>query len=463
VNNSILIVDDEEHILSLLLRLLAPKGYEVDTASNGRDAVNLFRKKHYDMVITDLVMPGMDGRELIPILKNIHPEVDIIVMSAFGTIDTAAECIKIGAAFYVYKPLNMDQVSHNVQILFALKKHGEEERTRRDKELVKSGSFFGLIGGSLGMLKVYETIKIVGPTDVPVLIIGESGTGKELVSRAIHESSLRKDGRFMAINCGALSESLLLSELFGHKKGSFTGAVADKEGLIKEAGGGSVFLDEISEASPRVQVSLLRVLEEKTFRPIGDTKDHEADIRIITATSEDLLRKIEKGLFRQDLFYRLDVVPIALPPLREKREDINALAHFFLQEHMRKQGKNITGISPRAMSLLMNADWPGNVRELENIMESAVTFCRDKMIEPRHLPEKFRQKAAASAPALEDDTVIPLGETRKNAERAMIIKALEKTGWRKDRSASLLHINPATLWKKIKAYGIKRRINNDQS
>ena len=455
MSNSILVVDDERHILSLLVRLLSREGYKVDTASSGMEAVELFRDKRHEIVITDLVMPGMDGRELIPILKDIYPKVDIIVMSAFGTIDTAAECVKIGAAFYVFKPLNMDQVSHNVQILSALKKHGEKERKRREEELAK-GSFFGLIGGSLGMQKVYETIKIVGPTDVPVLIVGESGTGKELAARALHESGLRKNGRFVAINCGALSESLLLSELFGHKKGSFTGAIADKQGLIQAAEGGTVFLDEISEASPRVQVSLLRVLEEQTFRPIGETRDFEADIRIIAATSKDLLKRMDQGLFRQDLFYRLNVVPIYLPPLRERREDIQFLAHYFLQMYAAKQNKDISGISPRAMSLLMRSDWPGNVRELENTMERAVTFCQDKLINPGNLPEPIRRKVPAGSAVL-DDSVLPLVEAKRHAESAMIIKALEKTGWRKNRAASLLRINPATLWKKMKSYGIEKK------
>ena len=453
MNKSVLIVDDEENILELLARLLSNKGYDVDTAASGNEAARLFREKSYEVVLTDLVMPGMDGRELIPVLKDISPTVDIIVMSAFGTIDTAVECISMGAASYIFKPLNMEQVFHNVQILFALKKYGEAEKRRRE-EALRKGSFLGLLGDSFSMQKVYETIKIVGPTDVPVLIIGESGTGKELVARALHVSSRRKDEKFIVINCGALSESLLLSELFGHMKGSFTGAIADKKGLIQVADAGTIFLDEISEASPRVQVSLLRVLEEKTFRPIGETRDSSADIRIIAATSENLLKRIDQGLFREDLFYRLNVIPIFLPPLRERREDIRTLAYYFLQIYAQKQSKGITGISPLAMSLLIDFDWPGNVRELENTIERAVTFCHDKVIQPRHFQEKLKEKKAGVALTVEE--IMPLDETKKRAESAMIRKALERTGWRKNHTARLLNINPATLWKKMKAYGITK-------
>lgn len=455
MNNTILIVDDEDHIRVLLQRLLSPKGYHVDTASSGTRAIELFGEKRHDLVITDLKMPGIEGEKLIPLFKEISPLVDIIVMSAYGTIQTAVKCIEIGAASYIFKPLNLEQVSHNVQILFGLRRHGEEERKRWEEELVES-SFYGLIGKSLSMQRIYETIKTVGPADIAVLIEGESGTGKELVAWAIHRSSRRKDRRFVAINCGALSESLLLSELFGHKKGSFTGAFVDKKGLIEEAEGGTVYLDEISEASPSVQISLLRILEEQTFRPVGETTDLHADIRIIASTGKRLLDRVNQDLFRLDLFYRLNVVNITLPALRERKQDIPLLAHYFLKNTAAKQNKAITDFSPRTMSLLMEGNWPGNVRELENVIARAVAFCKEGLIQPHHLQTKERQIPVPEGIPFHHEGVMPLAEAKRIAEASMIRTALGKTGWSKKKTSDILRINPVTLWKKMKAYGITK-------
>ena len=451
---SILVVEDDQDLLDTLSQFLGQKGFEVSPVPDAEQAIEKLKANSYDLLITDLKLPGIDGIDLIPRCKEISPRTDIMVMSGVGNIETAIDCIRRGAVRYITKPLNPEQVFYTVQIVLALRKL-REKQLAADREEPKEYSMFGLIGKSISMQKNYEVIRTIAPLDVPVLITGESGTGKELVARAIHNSSPRKTNKFVAVNCGALSETLLLSELFGHVKGAFTGAIAHKTGLFQEADGGTIFLDEIGEASPALQVSLLRVLEERVFRPIGSTEITATNFRIITATNKPLADKIAEGLFRPDLFYRLNVVYITIPPLRERREDIPILVHHFIRETAERQGKGVTGISSEALSMLMGFDWPGNVRELENAIESSVAFCRGELIRVEHLPRKLREKVLPRTPGAAREDVSTLEEARKLAEIEAIRRALEKTGWNKKEASSLLRIDTATLWRKIKAFGIE--------
>jgi two-component system, NtrC family, response regulator AtoC len=453
--HSILVVEDDRHVRETLSKFLEEQEYEVSAVLDAEEALEKIKGKRYDVIITDLNLPGISGMELIPLCREISPKTDIIVMSGFGTIDTAIDCIRKGAIRYIMKPLNPEQVLYTIRIVFALRKFGEREISESREEKPES-SFLDLIGKSISMQRNYEVIRTIAPLDVPVLVTGESGTGKELVARAIHAKSGRKEGRFVAVNCGALSESLLLSELFGHVKGAFTGAVADKKGLFHEAEGGTIFLDEIGEASQALQVGLLRVLEEGVFRRIGAAGTDTADFRVIAATNRSLTENMEKGLFRQDLFYRLNVVYISIPPLRARREDIPLLVTHFLRKISLRQGKKVNGISSEAMSLLMGFDWPGNVRELENAIEGSVAFCKEEIVRVEDLPAKLRKRNRGRAPIIDEDGVVPLEEARKRTESACIRRALEKTGWNKKEAARLLQVDTATLWRKAKAYGIEK-------
>lgn len=369
----ILVVDDEENIRTIIKRAFQKEGFIVNTASSGNEALKELSKTSYDLVITDLKMPDGDGINLLKQIHSLYPETMVMVITAYASTESAVEAMKAGAIDYIVKPINIEELRIIVRNALE-KKILKEENIRLKKELYEKYSFHNLIGKSKKIREIFSLIEKIAPTNSTVLITGESGTGKELVAKAIHFSSLRKDQPFVSINCGALPENLLESELFGHVKGSFTGAYTDKKGLFEIAHKGTILLDEISEMSLWMQVKLLRVLQEKKIRRVGGTEEKEVDVRIIASTNVDLSEKIKEGKFREDLYYRLNVIRINLPPLRDRREDIPLLVEHFIKIYNQKTGKNIKGIKEDALKILEAYHWPGNVRELENCIERAVVF-----------------------------------------------------------------------------------------
>lgn len=385
MNNRVLIVDDEEDMLSLVERIItAQRDYKVLKAKTGAEAMEMLSLHDVDVILADMKMPEMDGLELLGRIKERWPDKTIIIMTAYGSIENAVEAMKKGAYDYITKPFQYDD------LLLVIDRAFERARLLDDRqyfqgELQRCFGFSELIGNSKEMVKVYETIKNVAITSVPVLITGESGTGKELIARAIHFTSKRKERRFVALNCAAIPETVLESELFGYVRGAFTGAIRDKKGLLEEADGGTLFLDEVGEMSPSTQVKLLRVLQDGEFRSIGDQNDKRVDLRIISATNKNLEDEVAKGNFREDLYYRLNVVSIKMPPLRERKEDIPPLVNHFMKKYANKYEKEITEITTSAMWCLINRPWKGNVRELENAIARAVAISNDSIIDERDL------------------------------------------------------------------------------
>ena len=369
----ILVVDDDQGMRDYLEIMLSREGYDVNTVPGGKEALTLCRKRKFDLVITDLKMPGMDGVDLLKSLKEVSPETMTILITGYASGETAVAAMKEGAYDYLEKNFEPDNLKRLVKDALSKKGVGEED-AQFMKDVKNSVSFGRMTGKSRGMLKVYSLIKKTAETAANVLILGESGTGKELVARAIHENSSRNDGPFVIINCGGIPENLLESELFGYMKGSFTGAYADKAGLFETAHSGTIFLDEIGELSSFLQVKLLRVVQEKTFRRVGGARDISVDVRIISATNQNLEEHVKNGDFREDLFYRLNVIPVEVPPLRERKEDIPLLVDHFIEKYSREYNKEIKKMSPYAMGLLTEYPFPGNVRELENIIERSVAL-----------------------------------------------------------------------------------------
>jgi two-component system response regulator PilR (NtrC family) len=457
----VLIVDDERSMRELLSIVLRRDGYEVLTAEDGIAAVELLKQQRFDILITDIRMPQMNGVDLLREAKNIAPDIVSIIMTAFASTDTAVEALRLGAADYVHK-------SPNAASELRLRVGRELERRRLQQENVllkralgKSNQFSNIIGTSSAMLAVFQLVETIAPTNSTVLITGESGTGKELVARAIHVNSPRKDRPFVALNCGALSETLLDSELFGHMRGAFTGADANKKGLIEVAEKGTIFLDEIGEMSPVVQVKLLRVLQERRFRRLGGTEEIEADIRILAATNRDLSKMVADGTFREDLFYRINVIPLRLPPLRERQDDIPLLAEHFVTRLAEQMRKPIAGISKAAMSRLKQYSWPGNIRELENAMERAVALERTPTILPDSLPEQIRDQATElpstnGAPAEAfPDAGFDLERHVQHIEREYIAEALRRAGGVKVKAAELLGMSFRSFRYYTKKYNLK--------
>ena len=435
----ILVVDDDQGIRDFLEILLSREGYKVKTASGGKEAVALCKKKKFDLVITDLKMPKMDGIDLLRAIKEISPETLVILITGYASGETAVEAMKEGAYDYLEKNFTVDELK--TAVCDALSKKGvKEEDARFIKGVEDADSFEDMIGKSKVMLHVYSLIKKVSDSSTNVLILGESGTGKELVSQAIHHNSSRKNKPFVVINCGGVPENLLESEFFGYMKGSFSGAYADKPGLFEIAGGGTIFLDEIGELSPFLQVKLLRVVQEKTFRRIGGSDDIKVDVRIISATNQNLEEKVKKGEFREDLFYRLNVIPLRLPPLRERKQDIPLLINHFIEKYAKQSGKNVKKISPYALQLLMDYPFPGNVRELENIIERSVTLETGNIILPENLFISDPDVGSHNDIEL-DESGIDLNEELKRFEKRLIEKVLEKTKNSKTKAAKYLNVS----------------------
>jgi two-component system response regulator PilR (NtrC family) len=446
----ILVVDDDQGMREFLEIMLSREGYRVSVAGDAAKALGRCRKEAFDLIITDLKMPKMDGIGFLKEVKKISPETMIILITAYASGETALTAMKEGAYDYVEKDFAIEDLSRIIRN--ALTKSGaHREDAQFLKEVGEAVGFGEMIGNSREMLKVYATIKKIADTPANVLILGESGTGKELVARAIHEHSARRDMPFMVINCGGIPENLLESELFGYTKGSFTGAYADKAGLFEVAHGGTVFLDEIGELPPLLQVKLLRAVQEKTFRRIGGADDIRVDVRIISATNQNLADNVGKGLFREDLYYRLNVIPLHLPPLRERKEDIPALARHFIEKYSRELRKEIRTISAYALELLMQYPFPGNIRELENIIERSIALETSNIILPENLvlSGKMGLNKTAADPEL-PDAGLNLNEELARYEKAIINKAIEKAGGSKTRAAELLGISYDSLHYRMK-------------
>jgi two-component system response regulator PilR (NtrC family) len=449
--NKILIVDDELSMRELLSIMLRKEGYEVVTAENGELAIKALQSDIFDLVITDLKMPHMDGMTLLKLVKESSPDTIVIIITAFGTTEGAEKARNLGAYDYIGKPFNNDEIKlviHNA----LEKRHLRKENILLKREIESRAGFENFIGKSEPMQRIFSLIRQVADTKSTVLITGESGTGKELVARALHAHTSRKNHPFVTVNCGALPETLLESELFGYMKGAFTGAVANKQGLFEAANNGTIFLDEISTMTPALQIKLLRVLQDREFKRVGGTSDIKVDVRVIAATNRELLAEVGKGLFREDLYYRLNVIPINLPPLRERREDIPHLVEHFLQKNA--AGKPRKKASPEAMKLFLNYRWPGNVRELENTIERLAILTAGDTIETEHLSEMLQNTSSCPEliPQEIPETGIDLECLLQNAEKTLLYKALNRAGGVKTDAAKLLGLSFRSFRHRLQKY-----------
>lgn len=458
----ILVIDDEPIVCESCQRILEDEGLEVETALSGAEAFAKMRENPFDIVITDLKMPGIDGMEVLRTIKREYPDTIVIMITGFSTVETAVEAMKLGAFDYIPKPFTPDEVSVVVKKAIEQKNLLLENVYLR-QELQEKYGFQNIIGKSKKMQEIYRIIVKVAPTDSTVLIHGQSGTGKELIARAIHFNSPRRDKQFVTVDCAVLAENLLESELFGHIRGSFTGAVTTKPGLFEVADGGTVFLDEIGNISLTIQAKLLRVLQEREFTPVGGTKSKKVDIRLIAATNKDLEKMIQEGTFREDLYYRLNIVPIYLPPLKERQEDIPALAVHFLKKYSEEMGKSIKGFTPEAMEKLMRYPWPGNVRELENVIERTVVMMEDEMVRVEHLilPSQRRPEEIERIPTTSEELKEIKKQLREKAveeiERAFVIKALERNQWNVTRAAEEVGMLRPNFQALMRKYGLRVR------
>jgi two-component system response regulator HydG len=446
----ILVVDDESSHRQMIDAVLSGEGYEVHQAADGLSAIAEVEKQFYDLILMDIRMTQMGGIEALKEIKGLSPGIPIVMMTAYASVETAVGALKSGAYDYLTKPLDIEELK--ILVRKALHHHRLEKENLALKERLDARFDFGsIIGHSPSMRKLFETMSLVAPTEATVLILGESGTGKELIANALHQNSPRKDAPFIKVNCAALPETLLESELFGHEKGAFTGASARKQGRFQLAHKGSIFLDEIAEMSAATQAKILRVLQEREFEPVGSAQTVKVDTRVIAATNRNLERQIEEGRFREDLYYRLNVVALTVPPLRERREDIPPLAEFFLKQYSDKNRKMLKGFTPRAMDILMRYEWHGNVRELENVAERAVIMARGEMVTPGELPDVLKTGDTKTGM---DPVELSPGKSLKDMERTMIVRTLEETEGNRTQAAKILGISRRTLQLKLKEYGI---------
>ncbi len=452
----LLVVDDDALIRRSLGALLRIDGYEVDEAAGGAEALRVLEAERPDLVVTDFNMPGIDGMQLLREIRTRRADLPVILVTGYGTVEQAVEAMKSGAYDYVSKPIIDDEM--RMVIRRAL-----EERSLRDensalrRRLDMRYSFDSIVGRDHRMQRIYDTIESVAPTRATALVTGESGTGKTLIARALHHNSPRRDAPFVEVNCGALPETLLESELFGHKRGAFTGAHADKLGKFAAADRGTIFLDEINNASPMLQMKLLRILQDKEFEPVGGNDTMRVDVRVVLATNLDLAKEVEKGNFRRDLYYRINVVSLHMPPLRERVSDIPLLAQHFLAHFAKENGKRIEGIDDEASEVLVRYPWPGNVRELENCIERAIVLTRNERITIEDLPPALREEAASAPAPLEAGRVVPLKEALEDPERRIIEHALRTYGGNRQDTARALDINRTTLFNKMRKYDLLER------
>jgi two-component system response regulator PilR (NtrC family) len=463
VKDKILVADDEQSMREFLDIMLKKEGYKVSLASNGEEVVKLMDNDLFDLVLLDIRMPKLDGISTLKKIKAIAPETIVIMITAYASADTAIKAMKEGAYDYITKPFKVEEIKliiHN-----ALEKKNLQKENILLKQVVRDRYHFGnIIGQSPKMVALYDLLEKVSPTKTNILIAGESGTGKELVAKAIHYNSPRKEKPFVTLNCGAIPESLIESELFGHMKGAFTDAIATKKGLFEVADEGTIFLDEISELPLLMQVKLLRVLQDKEFKRVGGTEDIRVDVRIISATNKDLDEAVKEKRFREDLFYRLNVIQIKLPPLRERKEDIPILSSHFLKKYSEELNKNILKISPEALQILLNYEYPGNVRELQNIIERAVALESSQELTAHNLSSYLSEQPLLKKGPIDIDIPnegIDLEKMVEDLERTLLMKALDKTKGIKKKAAELLHINFRSMRYRLEKYGLNHGVDSE--
>lgn len=453
----VLIVDDEAPLRTALFRAFDRKGYQVITSASVKEAETISQSdKPLDLAIVDLRLPDGDGIELMSKLRQLHPSIQVIILTGHASIESAVDATRKGAFHFVTKPCNLDEILSLVDRALSHSQLTKENQHLRSALNMKY-TFENIIGQSEAISSLLNVVERVAQTDSTVLITGESGTGKELIAKALHFNSNRSHEPFIPVNCGAIPAELLESELFGHVKGAFTGAIANRTGRFELAQDGTLFLDEIGELSPSLQVKLLRVLQERTFEPVGGTKTLNANVRVIAATNVDLENAVENGRFREDLFYRLNVIPIRVPALRERKSDIPLLLHHFIETFNRTRGRQLKGISPEALSMLVNYQWPGNIRELENLVERLSILKGSGIVDIIDLPERYRKASIESDPRKLEipETGVDFNTAVDAYENALIMRALEKTGWNRNQAALLLKLNRTTLVEKIKKKGLR--------
>jgi DNA-binding NtrC family response regulator len=459
-----LVVDDDPHSREVLQEILERNQYEVVTADGGEAAIAAARESPFDILLTDLRMPNQDGIEVLEAVRDINPDIVGIVLTGFGTIETAVRAVKAGAFEYLTKPFKVDEVVLTVQRAIEFRQLQIENRSLK-RQLRRKYRFENLIGDSDEMQKVYRMIERVADSDSTILIYGESGTGKELVARTIHFNSPRRDRPLIPVNCGAIPEDLLESELFGHEKGAFTGAHAMRMGRFELAHGGTIFLDEVGDMSPNLQVKLLRVLQEREFERVGGTRSIRVDVRVISATNKNLEEAVEQRRFREDLFYRLNVIPVTLPPMRRRREDIPLLLDHFLKRLSADKRRSVSGIAPEAMQVLKMYDWPGNVRELENLVERLVILKGEGVIGVEDLPDKIlgrRRDQGVPFVSIPDEGV-DFEKLVEDFENRLIVQAMEKAAGIKNKAAQYLRLNRTTLVEKMKRRNLQSESNARQT
>ncbi|PLY00183.1 MAG: Fis family transcriptional regulator [Desulfuromonas sp.] len=451
--NTILIIDDEENIRKSLVGILQDEGFTPMVAENGEKGLEMVRMEGPDLVLLDIWMPGMDGIETLKKIKAETPDQPVVMMSGHGTIETAVKATKHGAFDFIEKPLSLEKVLHSIQQAAKMNELVEENRALKET-IAKDHE---MIGDSQPIIDLKQQIDMAAPTSGWVLITGENGTGKELVARSIHLNSLRKAKPFIEVNCAAITEELIESELFGHEKGAFTGATTQRKGKFDQANGGTLFLDEIGDMSLKTQAKILRILQEHKFERVGGNRTIEVDVRVIAATNKDLEEEIKEGNFREDLYYRLNVLPFHVPPLRERVNDVQALAMHFLEFFCQKEGKKAKKLSAESLNLLAQYSWPGNVRELKNIIERLAIMTVDEIIEPQHLPTVIVKKQNSSDSlytnmANQDDN---FRSARELFEKAFITQKLQENNWNVSKTAEMIEIERSNLHRKIKSYGIE--------
>lgn len=444
---TILLVDDDDSLRRVVEYQLTDAGFSVTSCASGEEALDRLQERGFRVALTDLVMPGISGIELLDRLRVLRPDTGVIVITAHADVATAVRAMQLGALDFLEKPFTSERLL--VAVKRALEFVELRDENRRLRAIVQEhGEFENILGSSPALRRVLADLELAAGTDATVLILGESGTGKELAARAIHLNSRRRNGPFVVVNCGAIPENLIESELFGHKKGSFTGATEDRKGKFETASGGTLFLDEVAELPLSTQPRLLRALQEGEVDKIGAQRPVQVDVRVIAATNRELEETVAEGAFRDDLYYRLNVIPLAMPPLRERRQDIPLLVEHFLVKHARRHGRPLPRLEPEALDRLERYEWPGNVRELENVVEQAVVLCRGDTVEVGDLPEEITGDRGP-----QDVLRIPVGNTLADAERELILETLRKAGGNKTQAAKMLGIGVRTLYRKLEEYG----------
>ncbi len=454
MSKTILVVEDEAMLRQTMAQLLEEEGYEVLQAANGKEAYAMVMERAFDLVLSDVRMPDMDGLTLLGRVKETAPETAVIIVTAYGTVQDAVSAMRAGASDYLLKPVQFEDMLLRIQRALEIEQLSRTSRIITD-QLAADSIFHNLVGRAECMLKLFETIRKLSAVKSNVLIMGESGTGKELFAKAIHYNGLTRDKPFVPVNCGAIPDTLIESELFGHRRGAFTGASRDKVGYFEAADGGTLFLDEISCLPLGVQSSLLRVLEDRAVVPVGDTRPRPVDLRIVSASNQDLGQMVDQGQFRRDLYYRLNVVNLTLPPLRQRREDIPLLVHHFLDKYSRQMNKRVTGITNSAMQALLQHEWRGNVRELENVIERAVIFAESEQIAVQHLPFAADESAEDAGDALH--------EALRQFERQHILSCLRRHDFSKTETARSLNIGVSSLYRKLEELNLPKSAEEDRA